>query len=319
MARHRIRTALAAFLVTTPAVAAVPDVVVSIKPLHSLAARIMAGVGTPALIVDGAASPHDFALKPSQAAMLEKADIVLRIGHGLETFLDKPLESLATGAIKVDLAETAGLVLLPPREGGAFEAHVHDDHGHDDEGHGAEGHDDAHAGEDEIDSHIWLDPRNAGIMAGEIARLLAAADPENATRYTGNAAALQDELAALEAEVATRLAPSRGQPFIVFHDAYHYFENRFGLAAAGSITVNPEIAPGAARLSELVAKVKQTGARCVFSEPQFDPKLVAVIAGDSGVRTGVLDPLGARVEPGPALYGTVIRTLAEAMAMCLAP
>ncbi|MFZ1680381.1 MAG: zinc ABC transporter substrate-binding protein [Rhizobiaceae bacterium] len=315
MARHMIRTALAAFLATTPAIAASPDVVVSIKPLHSLVARIMDGVGTPALIVDGAASPHDFALKPSQAAMLERADIVLRIGHGLETFLDKPLESLATGAIKVDLAETAGLVLLPPREGGAFEAHVHDD-----EGHGTEaGHDDAHAGEDELDSHIWLDPRNAGIMAGEIARLLAAADPENATRYAGNAATLQSELTALEAEVAIRLAQSRGRPFIVFHDAYHYFENRFGLTAAGSITINPEIAPGAARLSELVAKVKQTGARCVFSEPQFDPKLVAVIAGDSGVRTGVLDPLGARVEPGPALYGTVIRSLAEAMAMCLAP
>lgn len=284
-----------------------PAVVASIKPIHALVAAVMRGVGEPHLIVEGAGSPHAYALKPSQAAALEKADLVFWIGHELEPFLEKPIETIARKAMSVELMDAPGLVKLAPRAGGAFEAHDQDKARHDDhDRHGA-------------DPHVWLDPLNAKAMIAAIEAALTAANPARGAAYAANAAAMMADLDALTRKVAAILAPVRTGRFIVFHDGYQYFENRFGLAAAGAITVSPEVMPGAARIGEIQARLKSLNAACVFAEPQFEPKLVSVVIGGTAARAGVLDPLGAALDPGPDLYAMLIRNMATSFRDCLAP
>ncbi|KRA56045.1 zinc ABC transporter substrate-binding protein [Devosia sp. Root635] len=304
---------LATALLTTTAMAA-PNVVASIKPVHSLVASVMAGVGEPTLIVKGSASPHTYALKPSDAGALEAADIVFWTGHGMELFLADALATLATGATVVELADSPGITLLPVREGGAFEAHEHEgeDHDHD---HDHEEHD--HADHDEGDMHFWLDPENAKLMVAQIATTLAEADPANATAYQANAEAEQVKLDELEAELAATLAPVADKPFIVFHDAYQYFEARFGLDVAGSVTVTPDIMPGAARIDALKTKLATLGATCVFAEPNFEPTIIAAITEGSVAKSGVLDPEGGALTEGPDLYPTLLRGLATSLVDCL--
>ncbi|MCR4266110.1 zinc ABC transporter substrate-binding protein ZnuA [Nitratireductor sp. ZSWI3] len=305
------------------ALAAEPQVVTSIKPVHSLVAAVMEGVGEPGLILQGAGSPHTYSLRPSQARMLADADLVFWVGPNLEAFLAKPLDTLAEGAKLVTLSEAAGLTLLQPREGGAFEAHAHegeeDDH-HDDHDDEAGSHE-AEAGHDHDDhgpdAHLWLDPENAKVMARAIAEALSEADPDNAATYAANTAKLEGRIDALEAEVSAELAPVKDKPFVVFHDAYQYFEKRFGLAAAGSITVSPEVIPGAQRVDEIHTKVKALDAACVFAEPQFEPRLVEVVTEGTSAKAGVLDPLGATLTDGPDLYFELIRGMATSLKTCL--
>lgn len=335
MIRHKLRTlgfatASAAVLCSGPAWA-LDGVVASIKPVHSLVAAVMEGVGEPELLVKGAASPHAYALRPSEARALEQAKVVFWVGEGLETFLAGPLETLGGNARVVKLVDAHDLVELDFREGGPFEAHDHGEHeghahdhdddeaghdggdGHAHEGHGHEGHD--HGA---IDMHLWLDPSNAKAFVHEIEEALSAADPDNAGTYEANADAFNEKLDALIAETDAALAPVRGNGFIVFHDAYQYFENRFGIQAAGSITVSPEAIPGAQRLTEIRAKVAELGATCIFAEPQFEPRLVSVAAEGTQARTGMLDPLGADLEDGPELYFELIRNLTTSLTTCLA-
>ncbi len=302
---------------TVAARAETPDVVVSIKPIHSLVSAIMQGVGEPALIVEGAASPHTYSLKPSNAAALQDADVIFWVGRGLEAFLEKPLGSLGGKAAVIELDDAPGLEKLPLREGGPFEAHAHDgeeghDHAHED------GHDHAEeAGHGEFDMHLWLSPDNARAIAAEAARILADKDPANAEAYAANLAGLNDRLAALDKEIAETLAPVKGKPFIVFHDAYQYFEHHYGVTAAGSITVSPETLPGAERLTQMRDKVKTLGATCVFAEPQFEPKLVNVVIEDTPARSGTLDPEAATLDPGPELYFALMRGMAASLRDCL--
>ena len=313
-----------------------PDVVVSIKPLHSLVASVMEGVGEPALIVEGGASAHTYSLKPSNARKLQSADLVFWTGPGLEAFLAKPLQSLASGAEVVELDKAPGLRLLPFREGGAFETHdhgddgdhhadAHDDHGDDDHGDDRHAHDehvhasDEHADHDHagFDMHLWLDPTNAKALTAEIARALAAADPANAARYQENATKLEARLDALDQEIRTAVAPVKDKPFVVFHDAYQYFEKYYGLKVAGSITVSPETVPGADRISEIHKKVGDLGATCVFAEPQFEPKLVKVVTEGTSAKAGTLDPEGATLAEGPELYFDLMRAMTGALQDCL--
>lgn len=317
--------------------AAAPKVVTSIKPVQSLVAAVMGDMGTPDLIIEGAGSPHGYQLKPSQAAALQEADAIFWIGPDLESFLAKPIETIAGDARSVELINTPGLTLLAPREGGAFEAHdhAHEDHGHDEdahEDHADENHDehaeaahdhtegdeaDHHHGPGEVDPHVWLDPENAKAFVRQIAETLSELDPGNAATYASNAERQIAALDQLEQQIGQLVAPVRDEPFIVFHDAYHYFENRFDIEAAGSITVNPELRPGAERIAEIQARLKDAAAACVFSEPQFEPKIVAVVTEGTDARSGVLDPLGADLESGPGLYPALIENLARAMTDCL--
>ena len=315
-------------------------VVTSIKPVHSLVSAVMAGVGEPSLLVKGAGSPHTYALKPSQAQLLQDAELVFWMSHDLEAFLENSIESIATNAKSVPLMEAHGLTKLAFREGGAFDSHDHDDHDdhdehkHDEHGHedhndhdehkrDEHGHDDhdehkhdehAHHGED---PHVWLDPVNAKAMVHEIEEALVEADPSNAAAYEANAEALMSRLDDLVAEIDAELEPVKGRGYVVFHDAYQYFEARFGVSAVGSITVSPEVLPGAERVAELQDKVRDLGATCVFSEPQFEPKLVATVTENTNAGTGVLDPLGASIKDGPDLYFTLIRNMAKSLKDCL--
>lgn len=340
------------------AAADAPTVLVSIAPVHSLVAGVMAGVGEPVLLVKGGASPHTYALKPSDAAALAAADVVFRVGPGLEAFLDDPLKTLAGKAKVVELSTAAGLRLLPVREGGVWEEHDHghggeaaghdadlhpagedhdeehaaaagDAHGHADEaghqetahaheehGQGNHGHEDHdHEGND---MHLWLDPRNAAAMTKAVVAALSAADPAHAAAYSANGAAVEARIAALDDRLAAELAPVRDKPFIVFHDAYQYLDERYGLAAVGAITVNPERSPGAERILAIRAKIADLGAVCVFSEPQFEPRIVTRLVEDTGVRTGVLDPdAAAGRTPGENLYFELMTDLADSLVHCL--
>lgn len=323
-----------AALVASPAWAA-PRVVADIAPVHSIVAAVMAGVGAPDLLIRPGVSEHDAALRPSDAAALDAADLVVWVGPALTPWLEGPLDTLAGGATRVTLMEAPGVTLLPRREGGTFEAHVHahegdeehadedghaahaeDAHGHEDE-HADEGHGhEAHGG---ADPHVWLDPENAAAIAAVVAEALAGVDPANAASYRAGAERFRAEAAALQAEIAPRLAPLADRPFVVFHDAYHYFEDRFGLEAAGAISASDAAPPSAARIAEIRALVAGVGAVCVFAEPQFDPRLAATVTEGTATRTGVLDPLGVGLEPGPALYPALLRGLADGLVGCLAP
>ena len=303
------------------------NVVASVKPVHSLVAAVMEGIGAPVLIVKGAASPHTYALKPSQAEQIEKADLVFWMGHSLETFLEKPLESLASKAMVVELMDSHGLKKLEMREGGGFDEHDHDDHDedghkeHEDhseeehDNHAEESHDDH--GHGKFDVHVWLDPENAKVMANEIMEALKKVDPGNAKKYETNTKKVVEKLNRLVAEVSAKLATAKGKGFVVFHDAYQYFEKRFGLKAVGSITVSPEVVPGVKRIKELKTKIKELNALCVFSEPQFKPKLVSTVVEGTKAKTGVLDPLGASIQNGPKLYFILIRDMANSLNKCL--
>ena len=316
---------LATTILTASMTAAFADVkvVTSIKPVHSLVAAVMQGVGTPDLIVEGAGSPHTYALKPSQAKQLQEADLVFWMSHDLEAFLEKSIDGIATKAVSVPLMESRGLMTLRFREGGAFDDHgpdEHEDHNKHvkDDDHDHEKHDD-HDEHDhgEVDPHVWLDPENAKAMVHEIEEALAKADPANAATYESNAEAVMAKLDSLVAEIDSELQPVKGRGYIVFHDAYQYFENRFGVSAIGSITVSPEVLPGAERVSDLQEKVRRLDATCVFSEPQFEPKLVATVTENTNARFGVIDPLGAAIDEGPNLYFTLIRNMASSLKNCL--
>lgn len=314
MIRPAFPLAVLTSILLTGATLAAPSVVASTKPIHSLVAAVMGDTGTPTLIVKGAASPHTYSLRPSDAAALESADIVFWTGHGLELFLAEALENLSTQAQVVELAETPGMTLLPLREGGTFEAHEDGDEGHEHDHEDEHGHDHA---EDDGDMHFWLDPDNAGLMVAHIAATLADADPENANIYRANAEAELERLTALETELTAMLAPVAANPFIVFHDAYQYYEARFGLTVAGTVTVSPETMPGAARIDELRAKVSELGATCVFAEPNFEPAIVRTIVEGTEAQAGTLDPEGSALTEGPDLYGQLLRSLATGLVDCL--
>ena len=309
------------------AASAAPDVVVSIKPIHSLVAAVLEGVGEPTLIVEGAASPHTFTMKPSNARAVQQAALVFWMGPNMEAFLEKPLEALASDATVIELDEAQGLTKLPFREGGAFEAHDHGEH--EEAGHG-EDHDhdhdhEEHSGETdehshdhgEFDTHLWLDPSNAKAMAVAIEKALSAADPENAKAYGANLEALSQKIDALDREIAGMVAPVKDKPFVVFHDAYQYFEDHYGVRVGGSITVSPEIMPGAERVREIQDRIKTLGAACVFAEPQFEPKLIQVVTEGTDARSGTLDPEGATLAAGPELYFELMRSIATSLNQCL--
>ncbi len=282
-------------------------VVATIKPVHSLASAIMEGAGEPRLLIDGAGSPHSYALRPSQARLLNGADIIIRVSKNLESFLEKPLESLSRDARLITLAEIPGVKLLPIRQGGAFEAHDHaHEHGRKEEAHG------------QHDPHLWLSPANAAVIADYLASVLSEAEPDKAATFKANAANLKARLAALDRDLRTSLEPVKGKPFIVFHDAYQYFENHYGLPATGAITLSPERQIGAARIREIREEIVKTNAACVFSEPQFKPRLLRTVTEGTPAMTGVLDPLGADLPPGKDQYIQLMTRLAKNLKECLA-
>src|SRR6056297_2382718 len=314
------------------ALAETPKVVADITPVHSLVAQVMEGAGTPALLIAPGASPHGYAMRPSEAAALDAAELVFWMGEGLTPWLEGAIDSLAGDAQVIALLGAGETRVLPFREGIAFEVHDekghddhshddhghegHDEHGHDEHGHDEHGHDEHGHGHDGADPHAWLDPTNALAWLDVIAAELAGHDPGNAALYKANAAAAQAEITALEEEIAEQLGPFRDVPFLVFHDAYQYFETRFDISATGAIALGDAADPGPARIAALRVMAEERDIACVFSEPQFDPKLVRTVFGDD-IGHGVLDPLASDAAPGPALYTDILRGMARALTGCL--
>ena len=284
-------------------VQAQPKIAASIRPVHALVSAVMGETGSPALILGGNTSPHNMALKPSQQRTIEGAGIIFHIGGGLEGQLEKPLKRRkASGAEIVTLIEAPDLTLLPIRESSIW---PHGEHSGDDD-HGIH------------DPHIWLDPLNARAMTLHIADVLAKADPANAATYLSNARRFGDELDKLQTRIAARLAPVRARPFIIFHDGYQYFEKRFALNAAGAIAADPDKRPGARRLRDIRQVIAERNALCVFAEPQFDISYVTTVIEGTAARTAQLDPIGTTLKSGTNAYITMMTTMADNIAGCLA-
>ena len=293
-------------------------VVASIKPIHSLASYLMDGVAKPDLIVDGYASPHGFAMKPSHAKMLQNADLIFWVGEDLENFLEKPLKSIAKKAEKIELMEIKGLQVLKFRERNIFGDH--DDHGHDehakkddhDDHDDHDGHEGHHHGE--FDPHIWLDPVNAKVILKEMAEHLIENDSKNEATYKSNLKKALNDIDKLTADVKAELNKSVAS--IVFHDAYQYFEERFNVNILGAFTVNTDVMPGAEQLKEIREVIEHDKVACVFSEPQFNPDIIKAVAKDMNIKTGVVDPLGATLNPGKSLYFDLIRNMSASFKGC---
>ena len=347
MSRKLLTLSLTATLMGGTVFADAPRVAVDIAPVHSLVTRVMEGVGTPDLIIQAGASPHEYSLRPSEAAALQDANLVFWIGSGLTPWLTGTIETLAPNANVTELLEADGTIELEFREGALFEAHdaheedehrddddhkeddddhadeAHDDHeeeGHDD--HSDDDHDDEEAGHDEHehgnhDPHAWLSPQNAMTWMNVIAGQLSAADPDNAGAYFANAAAGRAEIKVLIGEVTATLDPVRDGRFIVFHDAYQYFETDFNFPASGAISISDASDPSPARIAEIQDRIAEQGIDCILAEPQFNPGLVATVLEGSNAQTGILDPLGSDLKPGSALYPQLIRNLSTALAGCM--
>jgi zinc transport system substrate-binding protein len=280
-----------------------PRVVASLPPLHGLAASVMEGIAEPQLLVRSGGSEHAYVLRPSDARALAAADLVLWVGPGLESFLEKPLATLARPGAVLTLAELPGLALLPRRTGEGWG-------GPEEEG------EHKHA-QGARDLHLWLDPENAITIIGAIAERLGDLDPERAAQYRENADEAEARIAALDRALEAQLAAVHGVPFLVFHDGYQYFERRYGLAAIGAVAIDPERPPGARHLAELRQQVRASGARCIFAEPQFKPDLVETLRKGTELRAGTLDPLGAALPLGPRHYEALMRELANGLRGCL--
>ena len=317
-----ILSILSLLMIFTPANAEI-KVVTSIKPIHSLASYLMDGVGKPDLIVDGFNSPHGFSMKPSHAKMLQNADLIFWIGEDLESFLEKPLNSIAKKAEKIELIEIKGLNVLKFRERNIFDEHDHDDHAkkeddHDDHDKKEDDHEDHDGheghGHGEYDPHIWLDPINAKVILKEMTEHLIENDLKNASTYKSNLDKALNDIDKLTMDVMTESNESTSS--IVFHDAYQYFEERFNVKILGAFTVNTDVMPGAEQLSEIREIIEHDKVKCIFSEPQFNPDIIKVVAKDMNIKTGVVDPLGATLNPGKDLYFDLIRNMSASFKGC---
>ena len=338
-------------LLSTSVMAEPPRVVTDIPPVQSLAAMVMDGVGTPEVIVPTNASPHGFSMRPSQALALEKADLIFWMGHELTPWLEKSLDNLSQDAEIITLLDAEGTQTYAFRSIEEFatgdkhseheehDADAHDEHkdhdehakheehaDHDDhEEHGEhktkhDDHDHDHAHDhDGIDPHAWLDPLNAITWVELIAKQVSAADPENAATYERNASAAIADIRGAITQIEAKLKPSEGQNFIVFHDAYQYFETRFGLRADGSISIGDASQPSPARLSQIRETLSEKNVTCVFTEAQFNSGLVETVIEGTSVRSAQIDPIGATQTLGPSLYLGVLNGLADQFATCLKP
>jgi len=354
----------ALMLSTSPVMAQVPTVATDIAPIHSLVAQVMGDLGEPTLLMDQSASPHSYAMRPSEARNLQQAGVVFWSGNALTPWLGGAIDTLAPNAVSVPLIEEEASIKLEFRQGATFEAHDHDDHAadedhddhdhddhaadqdhddhdhddhaadqdhddhdhddhaadedHDDHDHDDHAADEGHEGHDHtgLDPHAWLDPQNAIAWLDVIAKTLSDLDAENAQTYAANAAEGAVQLTALTERLQEQLADEHDLKFVVFHDAYHYFESRFDLNAAGAISLSDGAAPSPARISELQHMIKDEGVDCVFAEPQFNAGLVKTILEGTSAHSGVIDPLGRDIDLGPDFYGKLIQGVADSFDAC---
>jgi zinc transport system substrate-binding protein len=285
-----------------------PQVIADIAPVHSLVAQIMDGVGTPELLLPATASPHDYALRPSDARRLQNADAVFWVGDALTPWLKATLETLAADAERVSLLEAEGTLMLEFREGAVFaeepsdgtDAHDHDRH--------------SHLG---TDPHAWLDPLNARVWLSAIAAELSRIDPDNAAIYQSNMVESQKQMDLLLDQLNQDLEPARAARFVVLHDGYRYFEDRFGVRALGAISQSDAAAPSAARVKDIRQAMEDAEVSCLFTEIQLNSPLLTSIASETDVKVVALDPLGGQLVPGGELYDKLMENMVKSFLSCL--
>ncbi len=300
--RYTITLALASLL-PLPVLAEVPHVVTDIPPVHALVAQVMGDLGQPVLLLSKGADEHDFALRPSQMGDIADAGLVVWIGPELTPWLDRALQG--SNATQLALLDAAGTQTRPyaPGEDDEHEEGEAESHDHD---HGP------------INPHAWLDPANAEVWVGLIAADLSRLDPENAATYAANAETARKRLTALDAEVATVLAPVKDKPFVTYHAAYGYFTAHYGLNPASSLALGDAAAPGAARVAALQKQIADSHIACLFPEVQHDPALLNVLTEGTGAKIGGgLDPVGSSYDAGPGTYATILKGIATTLADCL--
>lgn len=291
-----------------------PQVLATIAPLAGIAAAVTEGISTPDLLISGNASPHTYALTPQAAEKLQKADILLWAGPGLEQVIVSKSALINPAATRLGLLdEDAGQIHLATRHSALWEddnededGHGHD-HGHDHHDHGA------------VDPHAWLEPDNAIILANRLATALASRDSAHAERYKANAAAFTAQVKSTDARIAAQLAPLATRGYMVFHDAYQYFEHHYGLKGLGALTLSPEVAPAPRHLADLQTRLRTGQVACVFAEPQFSSKLVEAVIADTPARQGLLNPDASDLAASPTLYTTYLQRLADGFSQCLTP
>ena len=279
------------------------EIVASVKPLHSLVSAVTQGTHKVSLLIEGSMSPHNFALKPSHAKLLNNAKIVFYIDNQLESALKRTVIGLPTSIRVVTVSKTKQLNLLPARSGGNWEEDGHDHHHHHDHG--------------SNDVHFWLDPNNAIQIVKGIVRELSIVYPKNINLYKKNAKNIIKQIKSTDLSIKSMLVPIANKPYIVFHDAYQYFEKAYGLNAVGSIMLDPELPPSAKRIIQIRSKIKLTNASCVFKEPQFRAKIVNTVIEDTNAQVGTLDPLGADLTSGPNMYLELLKSIASNLKTCL--
>jgi zinc transport system substrate-binding protein len=283
-------------------------VVVSIAPLHSLAAGLMLDGQKPYLLARGGSSPHTYSLRPSDARALQDADLVFWVGAELESFLVKPLKNQHNRSKVIQLHKAAEVALLPSRGMDMWsneQPHgLADDHAHD-----------HHAGA--YDMHLWLDPDNVKALIATIAQALIAADPDNRVVYQNKEKLLLARLERLDRHIASQLAKIKEVPFMVFHDGFQYFEHHYQLKAVAAITPSPEQRPGARRIQRVRQLVKKRRVHCLFQEPQFNPAIANSVVAGSKTKIGLIDPLGSSFAPGPEQYFQTMQAIANSMEQCL--
>ena len=332
MENYQKLTAIVSLGMLSLGVNSAPSVATDITPVHSLVSQVMAGVGTPDLLIQSGASPHNYSLSPSEAEALQEADLVFWIGEGLTPWLERSLDNLSPTSTKIELLAAQGTTTYAFREGATFGAHeddshkdevhegeAHEDEAHEDEAHEDEAHEDEHHHDHSgVDPHAWLDPANGKVWLDIIALALVEKDPDNATQYLENAAIGKANIDTAAISIENTIAQLQDKQFIVFHDAYQYFEKRFGIMAAGSISISDASKPSPGRIAEIRQLVENLSVSCVFTEPQYNPGIVNAVFGDTGVDTsGVIDPLGSGLVTGTNLYSNLLIEIANGLQSCL--
>ncbi|MBJ7550845.1 zinc ABC transporter substrate-binding protein ZnuA [Marinomonas ostreistagni] len=319
-----LKYALPASLLLSVSAFAQTQVVTSIKPVSMIVTAIGGDEVKVEQLVNNQASPHDYAMRPSDLRKLDQADLVVWVGESLETFLEKPLANLSSKK-DIEWMALSGTYLREFGEEGHdhdheehdHEAHhdEHEDHDHEDhdhEEHGHEGHD--HTG---TDPHVWLDPANAKVLAHNVMEQLSKLDPEHKQEFAANYQDFVEALETADNNVEATLASIKDVPYFVFHEAYGYFEGHYGLNNKGAVTLSPERKPGAKTVANIRTEIEEHNVACVFSEPQFSPAIVETLIDGTDVKTAVLDPLGVSLKLSNDSYPAFLEALAGQYATCL--
>lgn len=277
-------------------------VLTSIKPLQLIAAAVQDGIAVPEVLLPSGASPHNYALRPSDVRKVQSVELLYWIGPDMESFLPRVLKGRTLPSLAVQ--DLPGLKLRHFAEDNHSHAEEADEHDHDHR-------------PGSLDAHLWLSPVNARVIADRMAADLSAADPANAARYQSNAKAFDARLDALDARLKTRLAPIAGKPYFVFHEAFDYFEDAYGLKHAGVFSVAAEVQPGAQHVAAMRTRLQEVGKTCVFSEPPLRPRLAETLVAGLPVKLAELDALGGYTPASAQGYEQVLEKLGNDLAGCL--